>query len=85
MKVRLVPPCDELIRDSECLLLYPDELIRLSGVGTAITELARGSVSVSAISAELEDRFGKPEATSAKRATQSVVEELIERGVLEIV
>lgn len=85
MKVRLVRPCDQLVRGDHTLLLYSDELIRLSGLGTAITELANDPISVSTLSARLVERFGKPEGASAKRATQAVVDQLVERGVLESV
>lgn len=85
MKVRLLPPCDKLVRNDDALLLYPDELIRLSGLGAAITDLAIASISVSDLSDELAERFGEPEGTSAKQATQTIVDELVGRGVLEIV
>lgn len=84
MRVRLVPPRDKIIRDGDALLLYPDELIRLSGLGSAITEIANEAISISALSAELVERFGKPEDGGVKRATQAVIDELVERGVLEI-
>jgi|GEM_PF-3621486 len=84
MRVRLIPPRDKLIRDDDALLLYPDELIRLSGLGSAITEIANEAISISTLSAELVERFGNPEGSSSKHATQAVIDELVERGVLEI-
>lgn len=84
MKVRLLPPCDKLVRDDDALLLYPEELIRLSGLGTAIAEIAAAPISVDDLSDELVERFGNPEGSSSKHATQAAINQLVERGVLEI-
>ncbi|WP_257478990.1 PqqD family peptide modification chaperone [Acidipropionibacterium jensenii] len=74
----------QLVRDDDALLLYPEELIRLSGLGTAIAEIAAAPISVDDLSDELVERFGNPEGSSSKHATQAVIDELVERGVLEI-
>lgn len=85
MNVRLLPPRDKLVRDDDALLLYSDELIRLSGLGTAIAELAINPITISNLCAELVQRFGSPDGAIAMHATQTVVNQLVERGVLEIV
>lgn len=85
MKVRLIPPCDTLVGDGDALMLYPDQLIRLSGLGTAIAELANDPISVSTLSSELVERFGRPGGIRARHATQAIVDELVEHGVLEII
>ncbi|CEH02889.1 Protein of unknown function [Propionibacterium freudenreichii] len=61
MNVRLLPPRDKLVRDDDALLLYSDELIRLSGLGTAIAELAINPITISNLCAELVQRFGSPD------------------------
>lgn len=85
MRVRLEPPRDMLVREDAALLLYPDELIRLSDIGAAIVELAADSISVKDLASALQQRFGSPEDGSAKAATRSVVDQLIERGILKTV
>lgn len=85
MRVRLEQPRDMLVREGTSLLLYPDELIQLSDIGTAIVEFATDSISVKDLASALERRFGSPEDGSAKAATRSVVDQLIERGVLGVV
>ncbi|MCI1748741.1 MAG: PqqD family peptide modification chaperone [Acidipropionibacterium sp.] len=74
-----------LVREGTSLLLYPDELIQLSSIGTAIVELTAEAISVKDLASALERRFGRPEGGSTKAATRSVVDQLIERGVLEVV
>ncbi len=82
MRIRLEPPRDMLVRDDSALLLYPAELIRLSGIGAAIARLAADWITLHDLTAALEEQFGSPEGVSAHEATRTAVTELVGRGVL---
>ncbi|VEI02999.1 Uncharacterised protein [Acidipropionibacterium jensenii] len=85
MKVRLAPPRDLLVQDDAALLLYPSELIRLSGLGTAIVELTENPISIADLATALQIQFGNPEDLSIREATKAAVSTLVERGVLDVV
>lgn len=85
MKVRRSPPRDVLVEDDAALLLYPNELIQLSGLGTAIIGLTEDTISIKDLAAALQNQFGAPEGVSTHAATQAAVTELVDRGVLDVV
>lgn len=86
MIVRLLPHADLLGRDSEGLVLQNDgTLLRLSTLGWEIVDAARFDIEVDELVRWLEARLGAPPEESTADATQRVLDELAERGVLELI
>ncbi len=85
MKVKRQPPRDILIGEDSALLLYPDELMKVSGIGTVIVQLSTDPISVTDLAQALEQLFGRPGGVSTLTATRAAVDELVDRGVLQVV
>lgn len=85
MRIRLNRPADLLARHDEAILLYPGEVIRLSGVSAEIVRLlCSDSVPIEDLADALEARFGTPEHVSLSDAVTATVTELAGRGVLTV-
>ena len=82
MRVQRVPADDLLVRDGETAMLVDGMVVRLSELSAAIYELTEDMVEVGRLARELEVRFGVPDRSTSKEATDHAVEELLRHGVL---
>ena len=82
MKVQRREATDILTRDGETALLLDATVLRLSELSAAIYALTEDPVEVSRLAADLESRFGAPEASTSREATEQAVAELIRHAVL---
>lgn len=77
-------PIDALEVDGESLLLLPpDQVVRLSPIGTAIFAATAHPASLEAVTALVEGQFGTPGDVDARAAVQEFCDALVEAGVLE--
>lgn len=77
-------PIDALEIDGESLLLMPpDQMVRLSPIGTAIFAAAAGPTSLEAIVAAIQEQFGSPADGDVLSAVTESCEALALAGVLE--
>lgn len=77
-------PIDVLQVDGESLLLLPpDQVVRLSPIGTAIFAAATRPTTVEAVTALVEAQFGAPEDVDAHAVVREFCDALVEAGVLE--
>ena len=82
MRVQRVPADDLLVRGGETALLVEGMAVRLSELSAAIYDLTEDMVEVERLASELEARFGTPEGSSAREATDHAVQDLLRHGVL---
>lgn len=82
MRVQRVAADDLLVRDGETAMLVYGMVVRLSELSAAIYDLTEDMVEVGRLARELEVRFGAPEGSTTREATDHAVEELLRRGVL---
>ena len=79
-------PLDALEIDGESLLLLPpDQVVRLSIIGTAIVAAAAAPISADGIATEIQARFGEPEDGDVLGAIFVCCAALVEAGALEMV
>lgn len=77
-------PLDALVVDGESLLLLPpDQVVRLSPVGTAIFQATSGAMSLDDIARVVVDRFGAPADGEAVERLRALLDSLVEGGVVE--
>lgn len=77
-------PLDALEVDGEALLLLPpDQVVRLSPIGTAIFAASAGPTAVEAIAVLIEAEFGAPGDGDALAAVSEFCADLARAGVLE--
>ena len=82
MRVQRVPADDLLVRDGETAVLLDGMVVRLSELSAAIYDLTGDMVEVGRLARELEARFGAPEGSTSREATDHAVAELLRHGVL---
>ncbi len=75
-------PADALIFETEALLLYETQLVRLAPIGMAIFENTARPIDATALTTALIAEFGEPEGGSAAQATSEAVARLVGLGVL---
>lgn len=77
-------PIDALEVDGESLLLLPpDQVVRLSPIGSAIVAAVAGPTPLDVIAEVVEERFGAPDGMDALVAVREFCEALARAGVLE--
>jgi len=82
MRVQRVPADDLLVRDGETAILLDGMVVRLSELSAAIYDLTGDMVEVGRLARELEARFGAPEGSTSREATDHAVADLLRHGVL---
>jgi hypothetical protein len=82
MRVQRVPADDLLVRDGETAVLLDGMVVRLSELSAAIYDLTGDMVEVGRLARELEARFGAPEGSTSREATDHAVADLLRHGVL---
>jgi len=83
-RYRRVEPLDALVVDGEAvLLLPPDQVVRLSALGTAIFNVTAGPTTVDDLAPAIEARFGAPGDGDTRTALAGVLYDLVAAGVLE--
>ena len=82
MRVQRVPADDLLVRGGETALLVEGMAVRLSELSAAIYDLTEDMVEVGRLARELEARFGAPEGSTSREATDHAVADLLRHGVL---
>lgn len=75
-------PVDALFFETEALLLYETQLVRLAPIGMAIFEYTARPIDTADLTAALIAEFGEPEDGSAANATSEAVASLVGLGVL---
>jgi hypothetical protein len=80
--VQRVPADDLLVRGGETALLVEGMAVRLSELSAAIYDLTGDMVEVGRLARELEARFGAPEGSTSREATDHAVADLLRHGVL---
>ncbi|HQE32933.1 MAG TPA: hypothetical protein PLG38_13055 [Propionibacteriaceae bacterium] len=82
MKVQRLEATDVLTRAGETAVLIDGVVLRLSEISAEIYALTEHLVEVSRLATDLESRFGAPEGTTTRQATDAAVAELIHHGLL---
>ena len=83
-RYRRVDPLDALVVDGECIvLLPPDQVVRLSALGTLIFNLTAHPATVADLAPAIEQRFGAPGDGDTLTALAGVLGDLVASGVLE--
>lgn len=75
-------PADALFFETEALLLYETQLVRLAPIGMAIFNCTAHPIHAADLTTALIAEFGEPEDGSAAKATSEAVASLVGLGVL---
>jgi hypothetical protein len=84
-RLQAAPVVDELVtHEGAAVLLGGTEsvVMRLSPMGQAIRELASESISLQELVARLHERFGPPPDGDQFLMVRSMVDEMVERGII---